>query len=126
MARYSSSNLDEERDGFFDRDRSSGNPLGERLSFHHLHNEKLHPVGFFEPVKRGDAGMVDRSQQLRLALESRESFFIASKLVGQGLDGNIAPELLVARAVNLTHAAGADGFDDLVVRQSTARFKGHR
>ena len=58
--------------------------------------------------------MVQRGEQLRLALETREAVRIGREEVGQDLQRDVAIEPRIARAIHLAHAARADERDDFV------------
>ena len=75
------------------------------------------PVGLLEPVDRRDVRVVERGEQVRLAPEAAEPLGVVRHLRRQHLDRDVAPERRVGGAVDLAHAAGADGRRDPVVRQ---------
>ena len=77
------------------------------LALHQLQHQAIHIAGFFQAVDGRDIGMVQRSQRTRLAAEARQPLRVARELSGQSLDGDIAAELAVVRAIYLAHAAGA-------------------
>ena len=58
--------------------------------------------------------MRQRGDGVRLALEAREPIGIGRKRRGQDLDGDLAPQFRVARAIDLAHATGTDRRDDFV------------
>jgi len=62
----------------------------------------------------GDVGMIQRSQHLRFALKPGKPLGIVRKSFRQDLDGHIAPQLGVLRAVHLAHPACANGREDFV------------
>src|SRR5215472_15102410 len=59
-------------------------------------------------------GMIERGQHLRLPLKAEHAAGILSECVGQDLQCHVALQFHVARTVNLTHTAGADGRGDLI------------
>ena len=69
---------------------------------------------FFESVQVRDVGMVQRCEHLRFALESRDAIRITDERGGEDLNRDVAIEFRIARAVDLAHAAGADGGDDFI------------
>ena len=71
-------------------------------------------VDLFQPVDRGDVRVVERGEEPRLALETGQPFRVAGEGVGERLDGHVAAEPGVAGAVDLAHAAGAEGSENLV------------
>ena len=56
---------------FFDRDagRVPRDPLGQRFALHQLHHQEVAAAGLLDTVERGDIGMIQRRERLRLALE---------------------------------------------------------
>jgi len=70
--------------------------------------------------------MVQGCTRLRLALEPGEPLGILRKRLRQHLDRHLAPERRIARAIDLPHAARANGGEDLVRAQARARGQGHR
>jgi hypothetical protein len=52
--------------------------------------------------------MVERGERLSLPFEPGMPIRIISQQIGQDLEGDVAIELRVARAVDLAHAARAD------------------
>jgi hypothetical protein len=59
--------------------------------------------------------MVQSSQDLRLALETRHALLVSRKCFGQNFCGDTALEPRIRCAIHLTHAAGAEFFQDLIV-----------
>ena len=58
--------------------------------------------------------MVERSSGASLLLEAAQAIGIIRQRLRQDLDGHFAADARIAGAVDLTHAAGAEGGDDLV------------
>src|SRR5262249_15334255 len=106
-------------DGFLERQRPT-----QDFPWHKLQHQEGHTVGLLEAVDGSNVGMIQRSQHAGFALEAGEALGIARKFLGQYLDGDVAAELCVGGAVDLAHAAGADGGQDLVVAEMTSRFHG--
>jgi len=63
--------------------------------------------------------MIQRRDRADLALEA------VVEALSRDLDGHIASHARIAGAVDLTHAAGADGGDDLVGSQASTGRKRH-
>ena len=61
-----------------------------------------------EAVDVGDVRVVERGEQLRLALEAGEALRVGGEGRGQDLDRDLAPELRVGGAIDLAHAAFAE------------------
>ena len=64
------------------------------------------PFGLFQAVDRADVRMIERREKLRLALEARDALGIDARSLQHDLDRDVAPELRVARAIDLAHPAG--------------------
>jgi hypothetical protein len=58
-------------------------------------------VCFFDSVDRGNVGMVERGEHLRLALEPCEPLGVLCKDLGQDFQRDVAAELGVSRAIDL-------------------------
>ena len=86
------------------------------FALHQLHDERI----AFKPIDRGDVGMIERGQHLRLALEAGPVIGVIGQCRRQHLDGDVAVKLGVARAIHLAHAALADERKDLIRAESFA------
>ena len=53
--------------------------------------------------------MVQRREQFRLALKAGDAIGIAADGLGKDLEGDVALQLRIARAIHLAHAAGPKG-----------------
>ena len=69
--------------------------------------------------------MVERGQDLGFALEASHAFGVAGERFGEDLQRNIALQLGVACAIDLAHAARADGGEDLVRAKFRTRCQRH-
>jgi hypothetical protein len=77
-------------------------------------------AGLLHPVERRDVRMIEGSEHLRFALESRDAIRIERERFRQHLDGDFAAELRIARAIDLAHATGPERADDFI-RSETRR-----
>ena len=107
-------NLSGDGEGFRNRDRTARDAFGERRPVDELHDEGLGAVGLFEAVNQRDVGMVERGKHARLAPEPRQAIRIRLERGSQRLDRDVAPQIRVAGAIDLAHAAGPDGRHDLI------------
>ena len=98
---------------FGHRHRPARQSLGEILPWNELHHQRLEPVHFLEAVDHADVGMVEGGEHPRLALEAHDVFRIVSERARQDLDGDIASQPGIARAIHLAHAAYAKELLDL-------------
>ena len=70
--------------------------------------------------------MVQRGKRLRLALESSQALNIRGDGRGQDFDRDLASEIGIGGAVDLTHPPGAQRTGHLVRSYSCAGFQRHR
>jgi hypothetical protein len=84
------------------------------------------PGRAFDPRTRSDVGMIERGEELRLALKAREAFRIGGKDGGQDLDRDVAMQFGIAAVIRLAHPAFAQLGDDLKGTEARARGEGHR
>ena len=113
-----------DRQRLVDRDRPARNALRQVLALDELHHQRTDTVGFFETVDVRDVGMIQRREGLRFAREPREPFGVAREDIGQHLDRDVAIQLRIARAIDLAHAAGAQGGEDLIRAEAKAGVEG--
>src|SRR4029434_352261 len=66
-----------------DRDWTFGNAVGERRPFDQLHDERLCVAGVFQAVHVRDVRMVQRGENLGLALKPRQTIVIGRQAVRQ-------------------------------------------
>ena len=92
--------------------RSLRQPFGQRFAFDQFEHQRLDTIGVLESVNRADVGMIQRGKHARFALKPRAPLSVARKHGGQNLDGDIAAEFGIARAIDLTHAASAEQRED--------------
>ncbi len=78
--------LARDRKRFLERDRPARDPRVQALAFDELHDEDVTPVHGLEGVDRRDAGVIQRGERLRLALETRDAVPVLEELLGQDLD----------------------------------------
>ncbi len=72
-----------------------------------------------------DVGMGQGGDDASLALKAGESLGVGGEMSGQNFDGNFATEARIAGAVDLSHAASAQGGDDLIRSKFCTRSEGH-
>ena len=109
--------LPRDRQRLVQRNRALRDPIGQRRAHRRAPVRRAPSCRLqrlFEAVDRRDVGMIQRRQELRLALEAREAVRIGGEELGQDFQRDVAIEPRVARAIHLAHAARADGDDDLV------------
>ena len=101
-------------DGLPGSQRAGVEPLAQRFALEQFdHDERRALVGP-EIVDRDQIRVVQHPRRPGLLLEAPEAVRVAGKGGREHLDGNVAAEPGIARAVNLSHAARADQRADLV------------
>ena len=97
---------------------------GERprgtLAFDQFQNQEVGPVELLEAVNRANMGVVHRSESPRFTTEPGHTLPIASELIWQRFNGNIAAEFGVVRPVDFPHAAHSERRHDAVVAKLPA------
>ncbi len=88
----------------------------QRLSFDQFHGEEMNAVRFFDGENRHDVRVIQRSHGSSFTLEAGESLGIARRIGGKYFEGNVSSKLGVSGAIHLTHATGADGACNSVMR----------
>src|SRR2546422_11257866 len=73
-----------------------------------------------------DVGMVERGQSSRFLLEPTQTVGIGGVRGGQHLDRDLAAEPGIAGAIDLPHAAGTEGCQNLVRAETGAWGERHR
>ena len=81
----------------------------QRLALQVLHDQVVGPVLVADVVERADVRVRELRDRLRLALEPLAQLRRGGHVRRQDLDGDVAPQARVLRAVNLAHAPGARG-----------------
>ncbi len=104
----------EDRECVARRHRTAFDPLRQRLAGHELHLEERRVAYFFEPVQRGDVGMIERGEHAGLALEAALVLRIVRRELVQDLDGDLAAQPDVLGPIHLSHASGAERREDPV------------
>ena len=107
-------------EGLVERERPALQPLGEVLALDELHDEGAHAARLLEAVDRGDVGVLQLGEDLRLALEAGEAVGVRGERLRQDLDRDLALELRVGRPVDDAHAALAERGGDLVGAEARA------
>jgi hypothetical protein len=69
--------------------------------------------------------MIQRRQQASLAFEACQAFWIVGECGRQDFYSDVASQVGIPRAIDLTHAAAAEGGEDLIRPESSADGKGH-
>jgi len=100
-------------------------PLILPIHFDQLHHERAQGRGIFESVNRRNVGMIQWRQHVRLTLKSLEAARIGRELFGQKLQRDIAIQLGVSGAIDLSHPALPQERGDLIGAHSCAESDHH-
>ncbi|MBK9376637.1 MAG: hypothetical protein IPN03_23695 [Holophagales bacterium] len=112
--------------GLFEGDGTALHPLGEVFALDELHDEGANAAGLLEAVDRGDVGVLELGQDLRLAFEAGETIGVPGERLGEDLDRDLAPQLRIGRPVDDPHPALAERGGDLVGADAGAGDERHR
>ncbi len=110
-----------DRQRLVQRNGSLRDAIRERRSLDELEDERA----FLESVNRRDVQMIERREDLRLALEARQAIGIECERLGQDFQRDVAIEPAVARAIPLAHPARADEGSDFVRADARPDGQGH-
>ena len=109
--------LSRQGDRLFEWQRAARQQIGKRGTFDEFEHESPHGMALeqlvVDPVNSADVLVVERSEHLGFAFEAGEAFGVAGERVRENLDGHLAPERGVSRAIHLTHAACPKSAGDL-------------
>ena len=87
----------------------------QRPAVEQLHHEEPLAVVLADVEERADVGVIQRRGDACLALEAFDRLRIARQLRREEFDGNLPAEPRVLGAIDHSHAAAAEFFDDAVV-----------
>jgi hypothetical protein len=96
------------------RQRPPLETLGQGLPLEVLHDQVVGPGLVADVVEGTDVGVGEGRDGPRLALEALAQLRALREVRGQDLEGHRALEAGVAGPVDLAHASGPEGADDLV------------
>jgi hypothetical protein len=118
-----SRNLHRDLQCLIEGQRTLFQPLLQRLPLDVLHHEKRGRFG--DIVERADVRMRELRDRAGLAVKALAKLWIGRQTLGEDLDRDGAIQTRVARFVNFTHPARADGRDDFVGAKARARGDRH-
>jgi hypothetical protein len=107
------------RDGkrFVHGHRPTRHQIRERDAVDELQDQGMRIAGLLQPIDGGDVRMVQRGEHLGLALEAAQAVRIEGEQLGQHLQRDITIQPGIARAIDLAHAADANGHDDFILTE---------
>jgi hypothetical protein len=110
--------LDRVPQGLVGKKRTLGDAVGEGLALEVLHHQELFALFVTNVVERADVRMRQTRHRPGLALEPLSCRFVVGQDRWENLDGDRTVEPRVVCPVDLAHASGADGVEDLVWSES--------
>ena len=114
-----------DRQRLLERDRPVRDARREVLAVDELHHERLLAARLLEAEHRRDVRMVKLGQKLRLQREPLQTLDVLDKRRGEHLDRDVAIQPRIARAVDFSHSARADGLEDHERSKPGCRSQGH-
>ena len=90
------------------------------LGVEQLHHHVAAAIVFAGVVDGDDVGVVESARDLGFAHEALDDLGLVHQLIGQKLDGDLAPERCVFAFIDRTHAAATEQPDDLVFSKGFA------
>ena len=99
---------------FAQRQRSAVDPLAQGAAGEELGHDERRAAGRPDVVHRDDVGMIQGGRRPRFLLEPRDAVGIVGHRRGQNLDGDVAMQSGIDRAVDLAHPAFAERAANLV------------
>ena len=109
---------------FLDRDTGSYEGT-EGLAFDKLHGDVTAAGGIAYIVNSDDIRMVECGSSTSLTQESLDRAAIAEVAFGKQLDRHRSSEPEIARAIDLTHAAGSEHGEDFILAEPCSGREGH-
>ncbi len=95
------------------RQRPGMEHLAQRLAVDELHRDVDRGLVGADVVDRDDVRVVQGGGRARLLLETLAAIDVRGELRREDLDGHVAPEARIARAIDLSHPSRAEGREDL-------------
>ena len=117
--------LTRDRQRLIERDGALSQTIRQRGSLDQFQHERRQVAGFFETVEGRDMRVIQRGQEFRFPSEARAPVGIAGERLRQDFNCNVSFQPRIARAIHLAHPASAEGRDDFVRTESSARSKNH-
>ena len=103
------------------RNRAACQLVCERRPVDQFQHQCRRAVRLLEPVNGGDVGVTEGGEQVRFAREPRQPVGITRERRRQHLQGDVAIQFGVARAVHLAHRARAERSHDFVGTDAKTR-----
>ena len=118
-------NLPGKGERFVNRDRTACYAVPQRWAFDEFEHDAARARRLFKPVHGGDVGMIQGREHFGFALKTRQAIGIVRESGWQNLDGDVALQACVTRAIHLAHAAGAEHRVDFIRTETRTAFERH-
>jgi len=105
------------------RERAIEEPLPQSLPLQQLGDDVGRAIVHADVVNGDDVGMIQRGSRACLLLETPQAVPIVSQGGFQYLEGDFAPQPVVAGAVHFAHPSGAYLLEDSIVAQGLANHR---
>ena len=113
-------------EGLRNGNRALREAFGKRLPLQELHAEVRHALVGADVEDRADRRVREPGDRPRFPLEPFPHLVVRRILRREDLDGDVAAEMGVPRAIDLLHPARADGRDELVRPEAGTGGEGHQ
>ncbi len=110
---------------FVDRHGALPNPVGKRLAFDQLHDERADSRGVGNAIEVRDVGVIERAEYFGFPLKALEPFRIGGDVRRKQFQRNLSLQLRIAGAVNLAHATHAKRGDDVIGAETSPQREWH-
>jgi hypothetical protein len=119
LARPKSSTITN-RQGLSEWHGTPSDPLREIFTINEFEDQCSDAIGLIEAMNLRDVWMIERREHLRFATEPGETIDIVSDPRQQNLDRDVASQLRIAGAIDLSHAAGTQRPDNFIGAEACA------
>lgn len=97
-----------------ERDRTALEELAEGLPLEQFHHDERRALVRPQVVNGADVWVAERPSRAGFLLEAANPLGVAGTLARDDLEGDVTVQPVVAASIDLSHAARADGCEDLV------------
>ena len=114
-----------DRQCLVDGNGTARNASVQAFAVHEFKDEELLALRIVQTVDRADVRMIQRGKNLGFPPEARQPFGIVGEGGRKDLQGDVATELRVLRAIHLAHPPAAEQRQDFVGAEPGAGGQGH-
>ena len=103
------------------RESGDASKLVERSAIYQFHGDKVLALLLTDLVDGADVGMIEGGGATRLTQQTRTRAGLVHRLLGKHLERHLALQAIIARAIDLPHAARTQAAEDREVADPGAR-----